>query len=134
MTLLITLVLITLVLFALFLGGGLMAQGYLYQEPASQLPLRALAGAVLAGLFIMMWVMIDRGAPRKYDTFFQFSPYTTSDFSEFEAVRWVSPDGSKLKLDESGKRVESAVKFKKGDGHAGRQVRRGGKRRAVLAQ
>jgi hypothetical protein len=115
-TLLITLVLITLVLFALFLGGGLMAQGYLYQEPANQLPLRALAGAVLASLFIIMWVMIDRGAPRKYDTFFQFSPYTTREFSEFEAVRWISPDGSKLKLDDSGKRVETTAKFKKGAG------------------
>jgi hypothetical protein len=115
-TLLITLVLITLVLFALFLGGGLVAQGYLYQEPADRLPLRALAGSVLVGLFIMMWVLIDRGAPRKYDTFFQFSPYTTREFTEFEAVRWVSPDGSRLKKDEAGNRVEIVVKFKRGTG------------------
>jgi len=113
-TLLITLLLIALVLFALFLGGGLVAQGYLYQEPVDRLPLRALAGSVLVGLFITMWVLIDRGAPRKYDTFFQFAPYTTREFTEFEAVRWVSPDGTKLKLDESGKRLETVAKFKKG--------------------
>ncbi len=116
MTLLITLVLVTLVLFALFVGGGLVAQGYLYQEPADRLPLRALAGAVLVGLFITWWVMIDRGAPGKYDTFFRFSPYTTREFTEFEAVRWVSPDGTRLKKDESGKRIETVVKFKKGTG------------------
>ena len=102
MTLLITLVLITLVLFALFLGGGLVAQGYLYQEPADRLPLRALAGAVLVGLFIMMWVLIDRGAPRKYDTFFQFSPYTTREFTEFEAVRWTANVDGTLNLLELG--------------------------------
>lgn len=116
MTLLITLVLVTLVLFALFLGGGLVAQGYLYQEPAERLPVRALAGAVLVGLFISWWMIIDRGAPGKYDTFFRFAPYTTREFSEFEAVRWVSPDGTTLKKDESGNRVETAVKFKKGTG------------------
>jgi hypothetical protein len=115
-TLLITLLLITLVLFALFLGGSLVAQGYLYQEPVDRLPLRALAGAVLVGLFITMWVLIDRGAPRKYDTFFQFAPYTTREFAEFEAVRWVSPDGVNLRQDESGKRMETVVKFKKGTG------------------
>jgi hypothetical protein len=114
--LLILLLLITLVLFALFLGGGLVAQGYLYQEPADRMPLRALAGAILVGLFITGWVMIDRGTPRKYDTFFRFEPNETKEFTEFEAIRWVSTDGTKLKQDESGKPVEVVVKFKKGAG------------------
>jgi hypothetical protein len=114
--LLMILFLVTLVLFALFLGGGLVAQGYLYQEPADRLPLRALAAAILVGLFITGWVLIDRGAPRKYDTFFRFEPNETKEITEFEAIRWVSPDGTKLKQDESGKRVEVAVKFRKGTG------------------
>lgn len=112
-------VLITLILFALFLGGGLVAQGYLYQQPADRLPLRALAGAVLIGSFLTIWVMIDRGAPRKYDTFFEFSPYETKEFSEFEAIRWMSADGTKLKLNESGQPLEVVVKFKKQAGVKG---------------
>jgi len=115
-TLLITLFLVTLVLFALFLGGSLVAQGYLYQEPADRLPLRALAGAILVGTFITVWVMIDRGSPRKYDTFFEFSPYETKEFSDFEAIRWVSLGDGKLKLDASGHPVEVVVKFKRGTG------------------
>lgn len=116
MTLLLPLLLVTLVLFALFLGGGLVAQGYLYQEPADRLPLRALAGAALVGSFITMWVWIDKRNPRRYDTFFEFAPYERKEFSEFEAIRWVSPDGSKLKVDETGKPVEVVVKFKRGVG------------------
>jgi hypothetical protein len=115
-TLLLILLLITLVLFALFLGGGLVAQGYLYQEPADQLPVRALAAAVLVGSFITMWVWIDKSHPRRYDTFFEFAPYERKEFSEFEAMRWVSPDGTKLKTDETGKPVEVVVKFKRGVG------------------
>ena len=114
--LLILLLLVTLVLFALFLGGGLVAQGYLYQEPADRMPLRALAGAILVGLFITGWVLIDRSAPRKYDTFFRFEPNETKEFTEFEAIRWISSDGTKLKQDDSGKPVEVVVKFKKGTG------------------
>lgn len=116
MTLLLILFLITLLLFALFLGGGLVAQGYLYQQPAERLPMRALAGALLVGAFITIWVSIDRAAPRKYDTFFEFAPYQRKDFSEFEAVRWISSDGTKLKVDPSGNPVEVMVKFKRGTG------------------
>ena len=116
MTLLIVLVLVTLVLFAMFLGGGLIAQGYLYQAPAERLPLRALAAALLVGLFITMWVWIDSRNPRKYDTFFEFAPYETKTFDEMEAIRWVSPDGSKLKMDGSGNPSEVVVKFKRGVG------------------
>lgn len=116
MTLLLVLVLVTLVLFAVFLGGGLIAQGYLYQAPAERLPVRALGGAALVGLFITMWVWIDSRNPRKYDTFFEFAPYETKTFDEMEAIRWVSPDGSKLKVDPSGNPVEVPVKFKRGVG------------------
>jgi hypothetical protein len=115
-TLLLTLLLITLVLFALFLGGGLIAQGYLYQEPADRLPVRALAGAVLVGSFLTMWVWIDKQHPGRYDTFFEFTPYERKEFTELEALRWISADGSKLQLDDSGKPVEIGVKFKRGLG------------------
>lgn len=111
--LLLILVLVTLVLFALFLGGSLVAQGYLYQEPADRLPLRALAAALLVGLFITMWVWIDKGSPGRYDTFFAFAPYQTEEFNEFEAVRWVSPDGTRLKVDEAGNRIEVVTKFRR---------------------
>ncbi|MBA4187356.1 MAG: hypothetical protein C0467_04975 [Planctomycetaceae bacterium] len=116
MTLLIVLVLVTLVLFTMFLGGGLIAQGYLYQSPAERLPLRALAAAALVGLFLTMWVWIDQKNPRKYDTFFEFAPYETKTFDDMEAIRWVSPDGSKLQVDPSGNPVEVVVKFKRGVG------------------
>lgn len=115
MTLLISLVLVTMVLFAIFLGGGLVAQGYLYQAPADRMPLRALAGAVLVGLFLTVWVWIDQRSPKRYDTFFEFAPYETKTFDEMEAVRWVSA-GGKLKTDPSGNPVEVPVKFKKGQG------------------
>lgn len=116
MTLLAILLLVTLVLFALFLGGSLVAQGYLYQEPADRLPVRALAAAVLVGTFITSWVWIDKLHPKRYDTFFEFAPYERKDFSEFEAVRWLSTDGVKLDTDESGKLQEVVLTFKKGVG------------------
>lgn len=113
MTLLLILVLVTLVLFAMFLGGTLIAQGYLYQQPVDRLPLRALAAALIVGLFITLWVWIDKNSPRRYDTFFEFAPYQTKDFIEFEAVRWVSLDGTKLEQDEAGNPVEVTVKFRR---------------------
>jgi len=115
-TLTIILVLVTLVLFGLFLGGGLIAQGYLYQAPAERLPVRALAAAALVALFLTMWVWVDARNPKKYDTFFEFSSYETKKFDEMEAIRWVSPDGSKLKVDASGSPSEVSVKFKRGVG------------------
>jgi hypothetical protein len=115
-TLLSILLLVTLVLFALFLGGSLVAQGYLYQEPADRLPVRALAAAVLLGAFIIMWVWIDRNHPRKYDTFFEFAPYERKEFTEFEAVRWISSDGVNLKSDESGKPIEVVINYKRSTG------------------
>ncbi|MBA4063472.1 MAG: hypothetical protein C0501_07120 [Isosphaera sp.] len=116
MTLLLTLVLVALVLFALFLGGSIVAQGYLYQAPADRLPLRALAAAALVASFLTIWVWIDQRAPRKYDTFFEFAPYQTQTFDEFEAVRWVSPDGSTFRVDAAGKPVEEVTRFRRGVG------------------
>jgi hypothetical protein len=115
-TLLIILVLVTLVLFALFLGGTLVAQGYLYQAPVDRLPLRALLGALLVAVFITIWVWIDKRHPRKYDTFFEFAPYETKTFDEFEAIRWMSYDGATFKKDASGNKVETTVKCKRGVG------------------
>lgn len=116
MTLLLTLVLSTLVLFGVFLGGSIVAQGYFYQAPADRLPLRALGAAALVGLFLTCWTWIDKRNPGKYDTFFEFAPYQTTTFDEMEAVRWVSPDGSKLKVDASGNPSEVGVKFRRGVG------------------
>lgn len=116
MSLLIVLILLTVVLFALFLGGSLVAQGYLYQSPAERLPARALGAAVLVAGFLTVWVLIDKKYPRKYDTFFEFAPYTTAEFDEFSAVRWLSPDGTRLKADANGKPVEVEVKFRRGTG------------------
>jgi|SRR5579883_769182 len=102
----------TMGLFALFLGGGLVAQGYLYQNPAERMPLRALIAAIVVAGFITLWVRIDRSAPGRYDTFFNFAPYSTAEFDEFEAVRWTGA-GGKLKLDASGNPAESIAKFKR---------------------
>src|SRR5262249_58294083 len=72
-----TLVLVILTLFALFWGGGKLAQGYLYNEPADRLPLRSAVAGLVVGLFVILWVGIDKPAPGKYDTFFHFPPYHT---------------------------------------------------------
>ena len=107
-------------LFALFLGGGIVAQGYLYQNPAARMPLRALAAAALVGGFVALWMLIDQRSPGRYDTFFNFSPHTTVELQEFEAVRWTGA-GGKLKLDASGNPTETAVKFKRASGGKGTQ-------------
>ncbi len=107
-------------LFALFLGGGIVAQGYLYQNPAARMPLRALAAAALVGGFVTLWMLIDQRSPGRYDTFFNFSPHTTVELQEFEAVRWTGA-GGKLKLDASGNPTETAVKFKRASGGKGTQ-------------
>jgi hypothetical protein len=107
-------------LFALFLGGGLVAQGYLYQNPADRMPVRALAAAVLVAGFITMWVWVDQKAPGRYDTLFNFAPYSTKEFDEFEAVRWMAA-GGKLKLDAGGNYVETTATFKRSAGGKGTQ-------------
>lgn len=121
MSLLLLLPLLVLTLFALFWGGTLVLQGYLYQAPADRLPYRALGAAALVGGFLTLWVAIDKRYPRRYDTLFEFAPYTTRTFDEFEAIRWLSPDGRKLKMDEGGRPVEVVVRFKRGIGDKANQ-------------
>jgi hypothetical protein len=111
--------LVVLVLFALFWGGGLLAQGLWYQEVADLFPLRAIGAAVLVGSYLTLWVALDRRAPGKYDTLFEFAPEEQVPFEEFEAIRWVAVEPPKLKLDESGQPVEVVTRFRKDVGNRG---------------
>ncbi len=112
MVLLLVFLMLALGLFALFLGGGLVAQGYLYQDPADRFPIRAAVAGVLVAGYITFWVALDQKRPGRYDTFFNFMPYTTTEFDEFDALRW-SGAGGALKLNESGAPVETAVTFRR---------------------
>lgn len=112
MVLLLVFLMLALGLFALFLGGGLVAQGYLYQDPADRFPIRAAVAALVVSGYITFWVAIDQKKPGRYDTFFNFMPYTTTEFDEFEAVRWTGVGGT-LKLDDSGAPVETVVTFRR---------------------
>src|ERR1700755_3269228 len=96
----------------------MVAQGYLYQNPADRFPLRAAAGALLVGLFLTVWTWIDKRNPGRYDTFFEFAPYSTKEFTEFTAVRWTAVAG-KLATDPQGKPTETTVKFKRHPGAKG---------------
>lgn len=117
MTVLLTFALLAAGLFVLFWGGSLLAQGYLYQQPADLLPARAGVAAVVVAGFLSFWVWLDRGAPGKYDTFFEFAPYTTTPFTEFEAVRWRDDPAAKaFRRDEAGKTVERTTRFKRRGG------------------
>lgn len=121
MTLLITFVPLLLVLFALFWGGSLIAQGYFYQQPAERLPLRAGGAALLVSAFLTFWVWVDKQNPGKYDTFFEFAPYTITTFGEFEAIRWQADRAAAkgkvdFKKDAQGNPVEKTAKFKRGPG------------------
>jgi hypothetical protein len=111
-TLFLVFLMLVLGLFALFLGGSLVAQGYLYQQPIERLPLRAVVAAVLVGGYVTLWVWIDQRVPGRYDTFFNFTAYSTAEFNEFEAVRWAGA-GGKLKLDAAGNPIETVVTFKR---------------------
>jgi len=119
--LLLVFLMLVLALFALFLGGGLVAQGYLYQNPAERMPLRALIAAIFVAGFITLWVRIDQRAPGRYDTFFNFTPSSTVEFQEFEAVRWAGA-GDKLKLDAGGNPIETTARFKRAVGNKGQFV------------
>ncbi len=119
MTLLLVFVLLVVGLTAMFLGITVVAHGYLYQDPAPRLPIRALIGGLLLGGFLTLWATIDKSRPGQYDTFFNFVPYTTIEFTEFEAVRWPIGGDRHFKKDASGKDVEVIVKFKRGVGGKG---------------
>ena len=120
MTLLFVFGMVTVALFALFWGGGMIAQGYFYQQPADRMPIRAAIGALLVGAFVTIWVWIDKRSPGRYDTFFDFAPERTVEFTEFEAVRWVTTgDGQTFKTDASGNPVEVTVHYKRSAGGKG---------------
>jgi hypothetical protein len=122
-TLLLVSALLAVALFALLWGGSLIAQGYLYQQPADRLPVRAVVASLLITLFMAFWIWIDKNNPGKYDTFFEFAPYSTTTFSEFEAVRWSPVVAQKGKIeihkDEKGNPIEKSVKFKRAPGSKG---------------
>jgi hypothetical protein len=98
---------------ALFLGGSIIAQGMLYERTADRIPLRAIVGGLILGGFLTFWASIDKKKPGQYDTFFNFAPYTTTEFQEFEAVRWIGTGDGKLRTDANGKPEEVIVKFKR---------------------
>jgi hypothetical protein len=129
--LLLMLVMIVVALFALFWGGGLVAQGYLYSQPADKFPLRAAAGALLVGIFLTLWCWIDKRSPGRYDTFFEFAPYETRTFDEFEAVRWTADPAAAVKgktefQQKDGQPVETVTKFRRvGGGKSGTFVEDG---------
>ncbi len=110
--LLLVFLMLALGLFALFLGGGLVAQGYLYQDPADRFPIRAAVAGLLVAGYLTLWVALDQKKPGRYDTFFNFMPYTTAEFDEFDAIRW-SGSGGALKLNENGAPVETVVTFRR---------------------
>ena len=120
--LLLTFALLAAVLFALFWGGTLVAQGYFYQQPADRLPARAGGAAVLVAGFLTVWVWVDKNNPGKYDTFFEFAPYSTTTFGEFEAVRWLADPVAAgkgrpgFKKDDKGNPVEKVTTFRRPGG------------------
>lgn len=78
---------------------SLVLQNYLYSEPASLLPVRALAGGLLASAFLIYWVHVNTRAETKdrYGTLFEFNSTSTSPFEAFTATRRYAtknPDGT----------------------------------------
>ncbi len=112
MTLLLVFLMLFFGLFALFLGGGLIGQGYLYQQAASKMPVRALVAALLVAGFVTLWVRIDKGSPGRYDTFFNFTAFTSTEFNEFESVRWSAGADNSI-VEANGKPVETVAKYKR---------------------
>jgi hypothetical protein len=113
-------------LFALLWVVTVVAQGYFYQQPADRLPLRAAAAALLIGGYLTLWVALDRKSPGKYDTFFEFAPYSTATFDEFDAVRWEADPASRSKVafksDPGGKPLEVTAHYKRSGGKTSRFV------------
>ena len=91
------------------------------------MPARAAVAALLVGTFLAAWVWLDRKSPGKYDTFFEFAPYTTTTFDEFQAVRWQADPASRgsVKKDAQGKPIEKTSTFKKTVGAKGTFVEEG---------
>lgn len=121
---LLTFVLVFVALFALLWIVTGVGQGYVYQQPADRLPARAAGAALLVAGFLTFWVALDRKNPGKYDTFFEFAPYTTAPFHEFDAVRWEADPAARgkveFKKDAAGKPAETVTRFKRVGGKSSR--------------
>ncbi len=123
MTLLIVFAAVAAALFALLWGLSLILQGALYNTPADHLPARAAVGAAVMAAFLTLWVSLDRKSPGRYGTFFEFSPYDSREFDEFEAVRWSADPAARargkqdVKKDADGKPLETVTKFRRGAGN-----------------
>ncbi|MBN9522102.1 hypothetical protein J0H58_26890 [bacterium] len=123
---LLTFALVFVALFALLWVVTAVGQAYFYEQTVSRLPLRAAGAALLVSSFLTFWVFLDRRSPGKYDTFFEFAPYSTTGFHEFDAVRWEANPGNQgkveLKKDAAGKPAEVVTHFKRSGGKTSRFV------------
>ncbi len=123
---LLTFALVFVALYAMFWIVTLVAQGYVYEQPADRLAIRAAGAALLVSGFLMLWVALDRRSPGKYDTFFEFAPYTTAPFHEFDAVRWEADPAVQgkvaFKKDAAGKLAEKVTHYKRSGGKTSRFV------------
>lgn len=102
---------------ALFWGLALIGQGYLYGQPADKLPLRALVAGLAVALFMGVWTYANTRAshPDKYGTVFEFTPTSTKEVTEFEAVRrFGKTDGKAVTwlTDEKGQPRETMTRYK----------------------
>jgi hypothetical protein len=85
----ITILVVVFALFVLFWGLAVLLQGYLYNEPADRLPARAAVAALVVGGMIGGWTYANAKSDRKgkYGPLHDFDSTTTTDLSEFTAVR-----------------------------------------------
>jgi hypothetical protein len=112
-TLLITFIALTLTFAVLLYAVSLLLQGYLYNTPAEYLPLRALAGGLLAAGFLCFWIHTNTRADSKdkYGTLFEFNSTASKPIEEFTAVR------RHVTKDAEGKPRESKAKYTKVNGN-----------------
>ena len=108
MTLVLTLVLSAVALTALCWGLALTLQGQLYNQPADQLPQRAAVAGLAVACMLTGWTYLNTRASHKdkYGTLFEFTPSTTKEVDEFDAVRRL------LIKDEKGQPKEETHAFK----------------------
>jgi hypothetical protein len=123
---LLTFALVFVALFALLWIVTVVGQAYFYEQAVSRLPIRAAGASLLVSTFLIFWVFLDRRSPGKYDTFFEFAPYSTTNFHEFDAVRWEATQAAQgkveLKKDAAGKSAEAVTHYKRSGGKASRFV------------
>lgn len=89
MSLMITFVALAATFGVLLYAIAIVLQGYLYNQPASRLPLRAVAGGLVATAFITFWVYANTRADSKdkYGTLFEFNSTASQPMDEFTAIR-----------------------------------------------